>query len=140
MAADRNTLPEGLLTVGEGAFAYCINVKELALPDSVIRIENGAFGNCTALQTVKLPLSLKEIGAVEIPYAVETVGEAAFYGCTSLRSVLLPVTLTDIGPDAFALCGAELIFIVAPESYAARWCEENGLHHRFTYVGVGAEE
>lgn len=40
------TIPEGVTSIGIGAFAYCENLKNIDLPDSVTEIGGGAFVAC----------------------------------------------------------------------------------------------
>lgn len=54
-------LPDGLTSIGYGAFSSCSALKEITIPESVTKISAGAFSNCSALTTVKLPAGLKKI-------------------------------------------------------------------------------
>lgn len=40
------TIPEGVTSIGIGAFAYCENLKSIDLPDSITEIGGGAFVAC----------------------------------------------------------------------------------------------
>ena len=40
------TIPEGVTSIGDGAFRCCESLKSVTIPDSVTSIGNGAFGWC----------------------------------------------------------------------------------------------
>ena len=82
-------LPEGLTTIGDGAFYNCDSLLSVALPDSLTSIGDYAFYRATSLASVSFPEALTSIGRV------------AFDGATSFASVSFPVGLTSIGPQAF---------------------------------------
>lgn len=71
-------VPEGVTTIGEGAFRWCGELTDLQLPQSLTTIGGSAFRECS---------SLKE---VVIPENVTTIGDNAFYECESLTSVTMP--------------------------------------------------
>lgn len=84
-------LPEGLLHIGNQAFASC-PLREIHIPDSVSFIGTGAFRLCSNLVSVALPKALAQLNPV------------AFFECDSLRDVYCPEALTEIGSYAFASC------------------------------------
>lgn len=109
------TLPDGLLVIGEYAFAYCTYLTEMTIPDSVHTILNGAFYGASAMSTVSLGSGLLTIGDFAfmyctalkntvIPNGIEKLGTSIFYSCTSLESVTLPDTVTDIPTEMFRGC------------------------------------
>lgn len=63
------TIPDGVTSITEGAFAYSDQMTEISIPDSVNSIGSFAFNGCMAL---------KEIA---IPEGVTSIDEATFYGC-----------------------------------------------------------
>lgn len=78
-----------ITTIGDYAFAYKA-VSNLVIPDGIETIGNGAFAKCQGITTLNLPRMLKSIGAsafvgtkltnVTIPTSVVTIGERAFAG------------------------------------------------------------
>lgn len=90
-AGGQVTIPEGVTTIGGGAFSGCTSMTGVTIPDTVSFIGNEAFGNCSGLTSVVLPDSVKHLGGL------------AFYGCDNLSSVTIPKDLTDIGLFAFSL-------------------------------------
>ncbi|MCL1867104.1 MAG: leucine-rich repeat domain-containing protein, partial [Oscillospiraceae bacterium] len=55
-------LPEGLLTIGAGAFSGNTVLKSVNIPDSVTKIGSDAFRNTTQLKSIKIGKGLKELG------------------------------------------------------------------------------
>lgn len=108
-------LPEGLVIIGEKAFAFCKNLQTVKIPDSVIIIEKGAFLNA-GLQSIIWGTQLRSIGAsaflgtnlqkVIIPITVTAFGEGAFSSCEKLESVIIPSGIREIPKKAFMNCHA----------------------------------
>lgn len=82
------TVPEGVSSIGEGAFAGSA-FKTIKLPSTLDSIEAYAFAGCKRLESVDLPASVNHIG------------RNAFSGCISLRSITFPENITFIGDEAF---------------------------------------
>ena len=80
-----------ITTIGDGAFAGCTNLTELALPASLETIGAGAFAGCTGITEITLPASLVSIGA------------GAFDGCTNLSKVTLLCDASALPEDATTL-------------------------------------
>ena len=71
-------IPEGVLVIGERAFAGCRDLKKISMADSITTIHDEAFEGCTSLQKVSLPENL------------EKLRKSVFDGCTSLNHVTVP--------------------------------------------------
>ena len=70
------TIPEGVASIGSGAFRYCSNLKELTIPNSVTSdIDELMFNNCTHLYSIT------------IPAGVTSIDMRAFEGCDWLRVI-----------------------------------------------------
>ncbi|MDE6083329.1 MAG: leucine-rich repeat domain-containing protein, partial [Muribaculaceae bacterium] len=105
--------PEGLTSIGGGAFAGCDKITEVKVPDTVKEIGEGAFKG-TSLTTITLPDSLEKIGGgafegtdlttVVVPDNVKEIGEGAFKGCSELKTVVLGNGLEEVGENAFEGC------------------------------------
>ena len=54
-------VPDGVETIGPGAFYGRDALKTVRLPNGLKRVERGAFRKCAALKTVKIPASVVEI-------------------------------------------------------------------------------
>jgi len=85
-------VPEGVKTIGAGAFRGCSKLITISIPDSVTTIEDGAFYGCTSLSEGVFGSKLT------------TIGDEAFYGCSSLIDVVIPESVTTIGNKAFSSC------------------------------------
>ena len=102
------SLPEGLKSIGSGAFSYCHNLTTINLPNSVIQLEDAFYGinpsdplyNTTFF--AYLPREYQ--GEYTIPDGISTIAQYAFSKCTQLTKVTLPNTLKIIDDDAFNKC------------------------------------
>ena len=90
------TLPEGLVSIGDGAFEYG-NMTSITFPSSLREIGANAFSGASWLSSVYLNDGL------------ETLGDSAFYGAwngignnTSLTSVRIPSSLKNWGRNTFS--------------------------------------
>ena len=86
------TIPDGVMSIGEGAFSSCGGLMRVTMPNSLRSIGNRAFSYCSSLK------------GVTIPDAVTTIGDEAFSGCRGLTSVIIPNSVTAIGDGAFSDC------------------------------------
>lgn len=108
-------LPEGLLRIGDNAFAGCQNLRTINLPDSIHTIEEKTFDGCSSLTEIELPASVTEVAyrtfagctslsRVELPEGLTSIDEYAFLNCSSLVAVDLPDTVKSLGAGAFDGC------------------------------------
>jgi hypothetical protein len=91
-------LPASAVTIGDGAFAACPELKEVTFK-AATQLPTAAFKDCTALQTVN--------GSD----LVTAIGDYAFDGCSALSSFGFGKSLTTIGTSAFqrsALANADM--------------------------------
>lgn len=86
------SIPSGVKTVGDGAFAGCLSLTSVTIPDSVTSIESGAFLACPLL-------------SITIPDGVVSIGEKAFYSCF-LEYVIIAESVSSIGESAFEQCSS----------------------------------
>ena len=119
-------IPDGVTSIGDGAFMSCINLTDVKIPDSVTRIGCDAFACCENLTDVKIPNSVKRIRgrtfcectkltSITIPDSVTSIGDNAFICCDDLTDVKIPNSVTKIGELAFAGCN-NLTSITIPDS------------------------
>ncbi len=120
------TIPDGVTSIGRGAFHGCSGLASVTIPDSVTSIGDQAFYDCSALTSVTIPDSVTSIGreafdgcsgltSVTIPEGVTSIGEGAFAGCSGLTSVTIPDGVTSIGRGAFYECSG-LTSVTIPDS------------------------
>lgn len=115
------SLPGTLKSIGNCAFADCINLERISLPDSIVNVEYGAFVG-TGVKYVKWSTGAttivadtfngcRELGQIVLGHSLQYIEGGAFYECESLvalqssnDTVDLPDTLLSIGDFAFYHC------------------------------------
>jgi hypothetical protein len=132
------SLPEGLTSIDNYAFAYCYALTSVTIPNSVTTIGNDAFSYCIGLTSVIIPNSVTSIGNEVFVYCsvltAINVDEANQYyssidgvlynktqttliqcpaGKTS--AVIIPNSVTSIDNLAFAYCDG-LTSVTIPNS------------------------
>ena len=119
-------VPEGVTSLANGAFWYCLNVEQVQLPSTLTSIGQYAFWSCENMARITLPESLKTISnyafmycslldSVVVPNSVTSFGTNVFYSCTSLTAVQLSSRIKTIGQGTFQGCTSLATFVV-PES------------------------
>lgn len=93
------TIPEGVDAIGNYAFAYNSNVKEVVLPTTVRDLGRGFDSS-----------SVKKVVLNE---GLETISSRAFRSTPSLEEVVIPSTVTVIEDNAFQKSGIKNITIPA---------------------------
>ena len=98
-------IPNGVTSIGDGAFRGCSGMTELTLPNSVTSIGESAFSGCSGMTELILPNS------------VTSIGNAAFDGCSGMTELILPNSVRSIGDFAFSYCsGLEKITVESGNS------------------------
>ena len=89
------TIPNSVITIEEGAFAYCQGFTgDLVIPNSVVTIEPSAFMLCFGFD-----------GDLILGNSLTTIGAYTFNSCDGMHGVLnIPSNVTSIGLDAFRYC------------------------------------
>ena len=130
-------IPDGITSIGSGAFEYCRNLTSVVIPDSVTIIEAWAFSGCRSLTSVVIPDSVTIIGyeaflecesltSVVIPDSVTIIEAWAFSGCRSLTSLAIPDSVTSIGALAFLWCQEIEELNIFGYSIDGRQCDISG--------------
>jgi hypothetical protein len=106
-------LEDGVTSIGNRAFDYCINLTSVTIPNGVTSIEYAAFSEC------------EKLTSIIIPDSVTSIGYAAFCCCASLTSITIPHNVTSIESSVFNGC-TNLISIDVDEDNPA-YTSENGI-------------
>ena len=101
-AVEEIEIKNGVMAIGEAAFANYVNLEKVTVPASVDSIGQAAFWRTS-------------ITSIMIPGPVTQLKKSTFYGCGRLKSVTLPTSLHTIGPYAFFNCDS-LVSISLPEN------------------------
>jgi hypothetical protein len=88
---DAYAIPNGVTTIGVGAFDGCIGLTSVTIPNSTIEIRESAFGGTS-------------LTSVTIPSGVTKIGFNAFSGCVKLTSITISSNVKSIGLWAFRDC------------------------------------
>ena len=136
------TIPDGVTSIGIGAFEWCGSLTNVTIPESVTSIGARAFSDCPLLVNVVLPECLTSIEYatfkncssltnIVIPNGVTEIGEWAFVNCSSITDITIPDGTTIIDNEAFY--GTSLKSITIPSSvteigyfaFGYRWISES---------------
>ena len=86
------TLPEGITSIGEGAFRGNGKLRCINIPSSVTNIGEDAYYGCTYAA-----------GSVTVPEGVSRLAASTFENCSSLTEVRLPSTLSTMDTRSLRL-------------------------------------
>ncbi|MCQ2520477.1 MAG: leucine-rich repeat domain-containing protein [Lachnospiraceae bacterium] len=112
------TIPDGVTSIGYGAFYHCDNLTNIVVPTSVTSIETSAFDKTRMMENWKLYGSSDFLilgdgilvsykgrdKVVNIPDNVKQIGPEAFKGNNYIEEVYLPDKLERICEEAFYGC------------------------------------
>ena len=113
-AIKKATIMEGVTSIADAAFHYCINMVSISIPESMTSIGDHAFRFCSSLTSVVVPEGVTSIGSeifqhcsslteVNIPKNVTSIGIYAFQNC-QFTTITIPEKVATIGPSAFDGC------------------------------------
>ena len=116
------TIPNGVTTIGEGAFRNCYGLTQVSIPSTLETIEQSAFDRCDRLKRIDIEdleawlkingidnllqssssdnmiyLNGEQLVDVVIPETIEHIPSSAFYGVGSIKSVFVPATVKSLG-------------------------------------------
>jgi len=104
-------VPEGVETIDNSAFADNASIKSIILPEGLISIGYGAFSRLSSLsEEIVLPATLKHIGptaflqynaaSITLPEGLQSIGAEAFRE-SKLTSISMPDSVNQLGENAF---------------------------------------
>ncbi|MBP3693678.1 MAG: leucine-rich repeat protein [Thermoguttaceae bacterium] len=143
-------IPDGVTSIGNGAFYECSSLTSVTIPKSVTSIGNYAFSSCWRLTSVTIPESVTSIGGGPFAGCYKLTEIQVFTGNThfksedgilfttdgktliqfpagkSLTKYTIPESVTSIGNRAFENCDS-LTSVTIPDSVtsignSAFWC------------------
>lgn len=107
------TIPDGVTSIGKGAFQGCVGLSRITIPNSVTSIGRSAFME-SGLTSIEMPNNITYIDEytfygsyltfITIPESVTSIGKYAF-SYSSLVDIEIPASITNIGANAFTGCG-----------------------------------
>ena len=112
------TIPEGVTTIGYGAFYHCDQLVQVDIPDTVTQIAPYAFSETPWLNSWKnetgedflivgdgILLAYRGSDSkISIPDGVKKIAAGCFAGHTGIVAVSIPESVVEIGEDAFFGC------------------------------------
>ena len=139
------TIPEGVVSINDDAFAGLKSLVSISFPSSLNEIGNNVFQDCTSLKTLTLPENLTEIGSsmaegcgslttVIIPASLKRIPVAAFGNCKELKDVYCHSTeVTKVYENAFRDSYPENITLHVPEKSVDKY-KENSIWGMFKEI------
>ena len=114
-SAEAVIIPDGVTSIGDGAFSDCKSLTDITIPDGVTSIGTEAFYGCSSLTSITIPDGVTSIGtsafsgcsrltSIAIPDSVTSIGNGAFWGCSGLTGVNIPDGMTSICNGVFYGC------------------------------------
>ena len=108
------SIPSGVQTIRQYAFANSSNLRKVNLPSSLTTIYSYAFSN-SGLDSIVIPNSVTSIKSyaffgcqnlvsLTLGYGLTSINDWAFERCTSLDSIAIPYSVTSIGYGSFHRC------------------------------------
>ena len=141
------TLPNTLVTIGEGAFVDC-SLTSVTIPASVESIGEEAFG-ILSLESINVdpdnsvycdidgvlcskdktelifcPIA-KQSDVYEVPNTITRIAENAFYSNENITKIIIPNSVTEIGAKAMGFCTLLKNISVASDNPA--YCDIDGV-------------
>ncbi len=98
------TVPYGVRTIGDGAFANCQKLQIITLPETIEVLGKSAFFNCTSLKNINTPDSITSIlgstfnnctnlESFSFPEQLDILMSSSFTGCSNLKDFSIPASV-----------------------------------------------
>jgi len=148
-------IPEGIETIGYGAFYHCEDLAEVNIPSSVKCIKSYAFENTKYMSDYQgdfvivgdgILIGYKGSDAiVTIPEGVKLVADGAFRDHMGITAVNLPDSLKIIGEDAFNGCKnlktlnrGDNLETIGANAFKGTALSNVTIHSNVREIGIGA--
>ena len=103
-------ISESVIEIGDHAFSHSQSLRRVKMPDTMLYIQDNAFDDCQRLRSVETYRSDNRSNDEDTP---REIGESAFRFCTSLERIDIPERIEYVGDFAFSDC-TDLKEIVLP--------------------------
>lgn len=113
------TFPEGLFTIGTGAFYQCSGLTNVHLPSTLKRMESSVFRECV------------NVSEINLPEGIEHIGNLCFCLCSNLESITIPRSLKYIGENCFQQCSTLHSVVYLSDSCQAGIAKEGLIYPLF---------
>lgn len=117
-------IPDGVKSIGDGAFLANDTIETVVIPDGVKKIGEMAFHDCANLKSVTMTDSVTEIKrhafsedpsltSIRLSESITRLNESMFFNDKSLERIVLPDNITEIDYSCFNSC-EKLVFVGMP--------------------------
>ena len=133
-------LPESVEEIGSEAFAECTLLENITLPKKIKVVRHSTFLKCSKFTEIAIPEGITEIGenaflgcsnlvSIHLPDSIKKIGIGAFKSCKRLVDISIPASVSEMGSDIFYNCNKDLAVVVQHDSYAAKYCMDEGINY-----------
>lgn len=131
-------IPEGIVSISEGAFSSHCTFKNIILSKSLEYIGVQAFFQCYHLEKITVPQNsclkciddaafydCNNLEDIAFPEGFERIGINTFLSCETLKNISIPSSVNDIGLTAFEPNTLEIFVVDSGSPYY--YTDENGI-------------
>ena len=98
------TFPKKLKIIGKYAFSMCVGLNSVEIPEGVVSIGDGAFAACGNYTSWGEYYPSSSFISVKLPSTLQSLGNNVFRWCTSLQTINIPGKTVEVGNGAFSYC------------------------------------